>query len=132
MKTTFDIINLIYGIINVDNVNNLLTGVINRNKSTETEGTVKEIVINSLVNLNDVEGFVQDGIYNINIFAPPLPNNTVDEINLDAITKAVITEIKAYNSGTHYYIFEIESQNLISNKRDLHYVNIRLNTFVES
>jgi len=130
MKTPFDIVTVLYDIIDVTGVTSLLTSGIHRNKRTEGLKGGTGVVIVPLP-LFSGEDIIDDGVINLNVFAPPLSNNMVDDTTLDGITKALITAVKAYNNASHYWIFEIESQNLLSDERDETFVNLRINYFVE-
>jgi hypothetical protein len=130
MKTTFDIVAELYSVINVASVTDLLDGGIHRSKRPERSEKKKGIVI---VPLPVYQGnqVVNDGVVNINIYAPPLSNNMVDIVTLKEITEAVMTVIEAYDNTTNYWLFEIDSHELITDERDETFSNLRVNYYVE-
>ena len=132
MKTVFDIITVVYDVLNVDMVTDLLTGGISRNKRPEKYASEQrtDIVIVPLT-LSHSEDIVDSLPLNINIYAPTLGNNQVDETKLNEITANVIEAILAHSNTNNYEIIEIGSQDLITDDREQAYVNLRVNLYVE-
>jgi hypothetical protein len=127
MKTITQIVTTMFEILNVDQVTDLLSDGIYRLKRGETSrGSC--IVIGSLAKVEDV---VSEGVLNVNIFAPNLSDNSVDEAKLEEITLNVVELIEAYDNQTNYMIFEIESQELLAEDREESFVNLRVTFFCE-
>lgn len=132
MKTVFDILTTAYDVLNVDAVTDLLSGGIHRNKRPEENAIEKrtDIVLVPLP-LMKGEDVVDQMVLNVNIYAPTLSNNQVDETVLNEITENVIEALEAHSDNTNYKIFEIESQALITDAREQTFVNMRVNIFYE-
>jgi hypothetical protein len=129
MKTVFEIITEMYELLNVDQVTDLLTDGIFRNKrGEESKGTC--IVVAPLTHVNP-ENVVNEGVMNVNIHAPNLSDNTVDETTLQTIVERVVALIEAHVDTDNYLIFEFEGQNVIADERDQTFVNLRVNYFCE-
>jgi len=131
MRASTKIMNTLYGILNVDRVKDLLDGDLHRNKSLEEMFDKKNVVIVPLTNPK-VNDLIQEGVMNVNIFAPPLSNKAPDEDALEEIFDAVDAVIKDYANTSNYYNFEISSESLVSDERDRTYLNVRVRFYVES
>ena len=129
MKTVFEIVTIFYEILNVDQVNDLLTGEVWRNKKGENDQG-KCVAIVPLVHMNPKD-IVKQGVMNVNIHAPALSNNQVDENSLDEILKAVVEQLQAF-TATDYTILEVGDHGLVTDEREQTYVNLRVNYFCES
>lgn len=129
MKTAFDILTILYDVLNVEQVTYSFDGEVFRHKRPEEREGKTDIV---LVPLGTLRDFVQVGMINVNVFAPNLPNNAPDEVTLDQITKDIVTEIESYNATSEYINFIVESHDPITDDRDVTFVNIRVEYHSES
>ena len=132
MKTTTSIVTTLYEILNTDAITDLLTGGLHRFKRPEGNATArKSDVVLVPLTLVGSEDIVDVSPTNVNIYAPSLSNNQVDEAKLDEITLNVIEVIEAYSSSGNYYTIEIESQTPETDEREETFINMRLNIFHE-
>jgi len=131
MKTTFDINDILYPIINVDPVKATIDGRVYRNKKP-LNSELQDIIIIPLSNYNGDE-IINDATFMINCYCKNFNNGTPDITKLRAITDAVIAKIEAYNNTSKYYIFDIVSQILLPDvdQKSMSYVNLRINCFIE-
>jgi len=131
MKTTFDINDILYPIINVVPVQATIDGKVYRNKKP-LNSELQDIVIIPLSNYNGDE-IINDATFMINCYCKNFNNGTPDITKLRAIAGAVITKIEAYNSTSNYYIFDITNQILLQDfdQKSMSYVNLRINCFIE-
>jgi len=131
MKTTFDINDILYPIINVDPVQTTIDGRVYRNKKP-LNSELQDIVIIPLANYNGDE-IINDATFMVNCYCKNFNNGTPDITKLRAITDAIITEIEAYNNTSNYYIFDIISQILLqdTDQTSMSYANLRINCFIE-
>lgn len=132
MKTTFDILTTVFEVLNVEAVTDLLTGGIHRNKRPESNAMERrsDIVLVPL-SLHHSKDYVDELPVNVNIYAPTLSNNMVDETKLKEITENVIEAIEGHSDSTNYKILEIESQDLITDDREQTFINLRINAYYE-
>ena len=131
MKTTIDILDILYPVINVTAVKTTINGGVYRNKKP-LNSELQDIVILPLSNYVGDE-IVNDATVMANCFAKNFANGTPDITSLRAIINAVVAVIEAYNSTSHYYIFEITNQTLLqdTDQITMSYVNMRLQCFIE-
>ncbi len=132
MKTTFDILNTVFEVLNVDAVTDLLTGGLHRNDRPEGNATdrKKDVVLVPL-KLFHSDDIIDQTALNVNIYAPTLSNNMVDETTLKEITDNIIEVIEAHSDTENYNEFEIEDQALITDDREQTFVNLRVNLIHE-
>ncbi len=127
MKTTWDIMNFLYPIINAASVTSLIDGEVYREKKP-VNSELQDIVIKPLTN-NDVGDVAQESTVNINIYCKKLKEGMFNETKLKEITDAVITELEAYvNASNDYFDFDIVSQKPFDDKDNekMSFNNIRL------
>ena len=127
MKKVSDIVTIMYEILNVPAVTDLLDDGLFRFKRDE-EKRGKAVV---LVPLPQEKDFVSEGVLNVNIHAPTLSDNSVDEDTLNEITDNVVEVIEAYESTDSYMVFEITGQGMVTDDRDDNFVNLRVNYYCE-
>jgi hypothetical protein len=131
MKTTFDINDILYPIINVASVKATIDGKVYRNKKP-LNSELQDIVIIPLSNYNGDE-IINDAVFMVNCFCKNFNNGTPDIEKLRATINAVIAVIEAYNASNNYYIFSITNQILLqdTDQISMSYVNLRINCFIE-
>lgn len=131
MKTTFDINDILFPVINTEEVQAEIDGRVYRNKKP-LNSELQDIVIIPLSNYNGDE-IVNDATFMINCYCKNFNNGTPDITKLRAITDAVIAEIEAYNSTSNYYVFSIMNQILLNDfdQKSMSYVNLRISCFIE-
>jgi hypothetical protein len=131
MKTTFDINDILYLIINVDSVKATIDGRIYRNKKL-LNSELQDIVIIPLSNYNGDE-IINDATFMVNCYCKNFANGMPDIAKLRPITNAVIAEIEVYNDSNNYYVFDITNQILLqdTDQISMSYVNLRINCFIE-
>jgi len=131
MKTTFDINDILFPVINVASVQATIDGRVYRNKKP-LNSELQDIVIIPLSNYNGDE-IINDATFMINCYTKNFNNGTPNITKLKAIAEAVIAVIEAYNSTPNYYVFNITNQILIQDvdQLSMSYVNLRINCFIE-
>lgn len=131
MKTTFDINDILFPVINVASVKATIDGKIYRNKKP-LNSELQDIVIIPLSNYNGDE-IINDAVFMVNCFCKNFNNGTPDIEKLRATINAVIAVIEAYNASNNYYIFSITNQILLqdTDQISMSYVNLRINCFIE-
>jgi len=132
MKTTFDILDEIYPILNVSSVTGKIDGEVSRNNK-KLNSELQDIVILPLDNRRGQ--VIQPGIFIINCFCKKLDNGLHNETKLKEITDAVIAVLEAHNNtGNPYFYFKIFNQLLYNDneQKNMSYVSIRINTTIQS
>jgi len=131
MKTTFDINDILFPIINTDEVQATIDGRVYRNKKP-LNSELQDIIIIPLSNYNGDE-IVNDATFMVNCYCKNFNNGTPNITKLRAITEAIIAEIETYNNTSNYYIFDITNQILLqdTDQVSMSYVNLRINCFIE-
>ena len=136
LKTSFDILDLIFPILNVANITSLISGEVYRTRRpVNSDSQDITISVLSIVDTNDV---IQEAIVNINIFIENIRSDDYaglpNESKLKTVADAVITELESYAETSTYFNFDIIWMNLLpdeDNKKDSYY-NIRLNCRIEN
>lgn len=131
MKTTFDINDILFPIINVASVQATIDGQVYRNKKI-LNSELRDIIIIPLNNYNGDE-IINEATFMVNCYCKNFDNGTPDIARLRLIAEAVIAVIEAYNSASNYYIFDIVNQILLpdTDQKSMSYVNLRINCFIE-
>lgn len=131
MKTTFDISDILYPIINVTSVTGTIDGRVYRDKKP-LNSELQDIVIIPLTNYNGDE-IIQLPVYMVNCFCKNFDNGLPNITKLKTITDAVIKVIEEYSATSNYYVFEITNQTLMqdTDQISMSYVNLRLNCYIE-
>lgn len=130
MITTFDVSKKIFNILNVDEINDIISGRVYTGKKP-TNSELQDIVI--LGNLTfDVD--VHSGTIHINCFCQNFENGLVNETKLNEITNAVLTLLDEFepSDGVYFYvklIYQITIQDNI--QKNMSYSNIKLNCYIE-
>ena len=131
MKTTIDILDILYPIVNVASVTTTLDGGVYRNKKP-LNSELRDIVIIPLSNYPGDE-VMNEATVMVNCFAKNFTNGTPDITKLRAIVNAVVAVIEAYNNTSNYYVFTITNQILLQDTEQISmsYINLRLNCLIE-
>ena len=131
MKTTIDILDILYPVINVASVKATIDGRVYRNKKP-LNNEVQDIVILPLSNYVGDE-IINDATVMINIFCKNFDNGTPDITKLRATINAAVAVIEAYNNASNYYIFNITNQILLqdTDQAMMSYINLRINCLIE-
>ena len=116
MKTSFDVIDILFPVMNTGSVTSLIDGNVYRNRKP-LNSEAQDIVIVPQPVTGSGEKDVQTGSMLINIFCKDLPNGLPDMSHLKTVTAAVIAVLEAYTtaSGT-YFAFEIVSEHTASDR----------------
>jgi len=137
MKTSHDVLDVLYPVINVSTVTGTLNGKVYRNARPQNS-KLRDVVLVPLTirnnpNEDTKESTVQPGTVVVNCYAPNLNTGEPDVANLDTMSAAVITTIEAYNNASTYYVFDIISENTMNDQEnpDLSYSSLRINYFFE-
>ena len=128
MKSTFDILDKIYPIVNVASVTTTLTGKVYRG-NRPVNSVLRDITINTLPITGGTDIDVQPCTVIINCFAKDPEPGRFDDANLDAMTAAVLAVLEAYASSTAYLHLEINSQGVMADidQAGISYSSIRVN-----
>ena len=132
MKTTIDINDILYPIINVTSVKDTIgTGRVYRNKKS-LNSELQDIVIIPLSNYVGEE-IMNEATFMVNCFCKNFTNGTPDITKLRATINAVVAVIEAYNNTSNYYIFTITNQILLQDvdQAMMSYINLRINCLIE-
>ena len=131
MKTTIDINDILYPIINVASVKATIDGGVYRNKKP-LNSELKDVVIIPLSNYVGDE-IMNEAVFMVNCFCKNFTNGTPDITKLRAIINAVVAVIEAYNNTSNYYVFEITNQILLQDvdQTSMSYINLRINCLIE-
>lgn len=131
MKTTFDINDILFPVINTETVQATIDGRVYRNKKP-LNSELQDIVIIPLSNYVGDE-IINDATFMINCYCKNFNNGTPNITKLREIAGVVIAEIEEYNSTSNYYIFDITNQILLQDvdQLSMSYVNLRINCFIE-
>ena len=131
MKTTFDINDILFPIINVASVQATIDGRVYRNKKP-LNSELQDIVIIPLSNYVGDE-IVNDATFMINCYCKNFDNGTPNITKLRSTINSVVAVIEAYNNISNYYVFEITNQILIQDvdQKSMSYVNLRISCFIE-
>lgn len=132
MKTTFDVVELLYGILNVSAVTSIIDGSIYQFKKP-LNSEMQDIVILSLP-INDEDTQKMTAV--INAFCVNFPEVGVQDITkLKSIAETIITTLESYvkTVGTFFH-YEIVSQNVMNDydNKKMSYVSIRLSCYIEN
>ena len=131
MKTTIDINDILYPIINVASIKATIDGGVYRNKKP-LNSELRDIVIIPLSNYVGDE-VMNEAVFMVNCFCKNFTNGTPDITKLRATINAVVAVVEAYNALNNYYVFEITNQILLQDvdQTSMSYINLRLNCFIE-
>jgi len=130
LKTTIDILDILYPVINVTSVKTTIDGGVYRNKKP-LNSEAQDVVILPLSNFVGDE-IINDATIMVNLFCKNFDNSTPNETKLRATINAVVAVIEAYNNASNYYIFNITNQILLqdTDQISMSYINLRLQCFI--
>ena len=131
MKTTFDINDILYPVINMASVQATIDGRVYRNKKP-LNSELQDIVIIPLSNYVGDE-IINDATFMINCYCKNFDNGTPNITKLRATINVVAALIEAYNNNSNYYVFNIMNQILLNDvdQKSMSYVNLRISCFIE-
>ena len=131
MKTTIDINDILYPIINVASVKATIDGGVYRVKKP-LNSEAQDIVILPLSNYVGDE-IINEAVFMVNCFCKNFTNGTPDITKLRATIDEVVAVIEAYSNASNYYVFKISNQILLQDidQISMSYVNIRINCLIE-
>lgn len=131
MKTTFDISDILYPIINVTSVTGTIDGRVYRDKKP-LNSELQDIIVIPLSNFNGDE-VIQEATFMVNCFCKNFDNGLPNITKLKTITDAVIKVIEDYSATSNYYVFDITNQTVMqdTDQISMSYVNLRINCYIE-
>jgi hypothetical protein len=131
MKTTFDINDILFPVINVASVQSMIDGRVYRNKKP-LNSELQDIVIIPLSNYVGDE-IINDATFMVNCYCKNFDNGTPNITKLRSTINSVVAVIEAYNNISNYYVFDITNQILIQDvdQKSMSYVNLRISCFIE-
>ena len=131
MKTTFDINDILYPIINVAAVKATIDGGVYRNKKP-LNSELRDIVIIPLSNYSGDE-IINEATFMVNCYCKNFTNGTPDITKLRATANSVVAVIEAYNNTKNYDVFNITNQILLQDvdQMSMSYTNLRVECFIE-
>ena len=131
MKTTIDINDILFPIINVGSVKATIDGRVYRNKKP-LNSELQNIVIIPLSNYVGDE-IINDATFMVNCYCKNFNNGRPDIAKLRATINAVAAVIEAYNNTSNYYVFDIVNQILLNDvdQLSMSYINLRISCFIE-
>jgi hypothetical protein len=132
VKSTFDVLDVIFPTINVSSVTTTLDGRVYRN-TRPVDSALRDITIGALPIVGGTDIDLQPCTVIINCFAKDLEDGRQDDTHLDATTAAVLTVLEAYASTTAYLHLEINNQGVMADidKAGVSYSSIRINCTVQ-
>ena len=133
IKTTFDILDVLYPVINVQEVNDVIDGSVYADKKP-LDSKLQDVLLQVQSNSNS-DGLVQQAVVNINCFCKNLESDgLVDRENLKTITNAVIMALNQYSETNQYFNFNLIWQVILpdSDNKIMSYSNIRINCYLEN
>lgn len=132
MKSTFDILDKMYPIVNVSTVTSTLSGKVYRN-ARPINSITRDVVILALPISGGTDIDLQPCTVVINCFAQDLKPGIPDDKNLDTMTAAVLGVLEAYSSSDSYLHLEINSQGVMADidEAGISYSSIRVNCTIQ-
>jgi hypothetical protein len=132
MKTTFDILDRIYPLINTTGVRATLDGGVYRN-ARPINSVKRDVVVLALPVSGGTDIDLQGCTIVVNCFAPDVATGIPDDPNLDAMTAQVLSAIETANETSEYLHLEITSQAMMEDMDNagISYSSIRLDCTIE-
>jgi alkyl hydroperoxide reductase subunit AhpF len=130
MKTTDDLLDRMYPLVNTSTIAAMITGRVYRTRKPNNS-KAQDIVLVPLVVKNGEP--IQQGTIIVNCFAANRDNGLPNEAKLNEVTRAVISVIEAGSAATTYFDIKIDSQAIIRDVDDLDmsYASIRTTVTIE-
>jgi len=131
VRTTFDINDILFPVINVAVVQATIDGKVYRGKKP-LNSELRDIVIIPLSNYAGNE-IINDATFIVNCYCKNFGNGTPDIAKLRATTNEVVKAIEAYNNASNYYVFDIVNQIVLqdTDQSSMSYASIRIKCYVE-
>ncbi len=134
MKTTLDLIDVVYNELKAGATKTAINGVVKKN-SRPVNSIKEDVIINSLPVTADQ---LQTAIVNVNVFVPDLTvlidgeeNKIADHVRLKTLAGIATTELEDGINGD--YTWDIQQQTVIQDDESAsHYINIRLKFFISN
>lgn len=131
MKSTLDVIDSVWGVMNASPVKTVITGGVYKHLRPAAS-KLEDVVINSLPITGEQ---LQAGVANVNIHVPDLEVNIggvvekqPNHLRLQVLCLAALTSLK--DQWNEDYHFDVQQQNLIRDENGGdHYINIRLDFY---
>ena len=132
MKTTFDVLDILYPLVNVSTVTTLLDGKVFRTAKPPNR-TTKDVVVLSLPITDKQESITQECTAVINCYAPNI-NDLPDSLTIKGVVDAVVDALEAYSHTSTYYVIQPTSQLMLQDQDnpDMSYGSIRADIQIQS
>jgi len=126
MKTEYDVLDLLFPVVNVAAVRATIDGAVYRG-NRPVNSTTRDITLKVLTMTGGHDIDLQRCTVMINAFAPDLQAGRQDDKNLGAMTTAIITVLESYASATKYFDVEISGHNTFEDidQTGIHYSSLR-------
>lgn len=124
MKCSFDILSALYQVLNVPEINNIISGKVYI--GDVPDGDQKENI--SIKTLNNPNRYLQVGYVNLNIYVKEASSGRADLAKFNQIVKAVIPLVEDVTQNG--YSFQIDDDKGIFKDQDsdsMYFYNIKLN-----
>jgi len=131
LKSSFDILDRVYKLLNVTQITSLITGGVWRRLAKNTSNG-KYITINTIPqNAGDYP--LQEGVVIVNAYARDHEDGTPDESSLRSMSDAVMTLIEAHNATSEYFALSVSSDNIYPDDSNpgVSYLSLRVNYIIE-
>lgn len=130
MRTTGDVIDRVYSIVNVSDITSLLDGGVFRYSKPDNR-RLKDIAIVALP-INNRGSVLQDGVVFVNVFAPKHEDGTHDENTLNNIGSQVISKLESYSKTNDYFNLQITSESIVNDKdKYMSRLSLRCNYWIQ-
>ena len=133
MKTSFDVIDILFPIINTASVTSLIDGSVYRSKKPLNSEAQDIVIIPQPVEKRE-DGDILTGSVIISIFSRDLPNGLPDTSHLNTVTQVVTAVLEAYSKTTDtYFAFDIAGEHTTSDRdnKTMSCTNLTLNYAIE-
>ena len=117
MKTSFDVMNKLFPILNVTTVTSVINGRVCRYRKPDNS-RLQDVVILPLSNPNAKAELVQSGTVIVNAFCENHDNGLPNETKLKAIADAIVSVIEAHNATSEYLDLEIINETVFQDLDD--------------
>ncbi len=135
MKTTLDLVDLVYEVLKTSSLKSSITGKVYEYQRP-VNSNVEDVVINSLPITNDQ---LQEAIVNVNVFVPNLEVEETGDISrqvpnitrLKTLAGLAVQNLTDGISGD--YTWDVQQQTLMEDDESKqHFINIRIQFFVSN
>ena len=132
MKTTFDVLEKMFKVVNVAAVRATINGkVYSRKRPLDSQA--QDVVLTALAIRNDIGAVTQPGVYFVNCYAKNYNDGRPDVTKLKQIAGAVITVLEAYSDTSNFFRHVIISENIMEDSDNplMSYDSLRVNYHIE-